>query len=398
MRAFYGDRFSPNMTKTPEGFLICHNVPIARTGTQDYLPRELGQSGGGLIHVHRYAEDVFRPETLASFEGKPVTDDHPPKEVDPSNYGAYMKGVTQNVRRQGEHIVADLIIHDAVLISEIEAGKREISCGYECNYVEDGGDFKQTNIIGNHVAVVTHGRAGKSVSIKDQKPERRKKMAKKNILDRMFAAFVKDADEDEIAEASEAVQEAKAKDEDEKEEAKDEGTDVEELAKTVDSLARTVDSLVGIMAAQNRGRVRTALDELEEELAEDEDEPEEEEITEDEGEEPNELPPEEIEDEDTTEEEKPEQAKDKAIALAAIRAVKPIIAKLPAKDRQAANDAMGKAIRKAMGKRDTQPLPGGYGALTQRSRTTDSLNAQANLRAFGEACRRRNPHLKKEEK
>ena len=30
------------MTKTPEGFLICHSVPIARTGTQEYYPRELG--------------------------------------------------------------------------------------------------------------------------------------------------------------------------------------------------------------------------------------------------------------------------------------------------------------------------------------------------------------------
>lgn len=42
MKAFYGSRFSPHMTKTPEGFLICHSVPICRTGEQEYLPREIG--------------------------------------------------------------------------------------------------------------------------------------------------------------------------------------------------------------------------------------------------------------------------------------------------------------------------------------------------------------------
>ena len=42
MRAFYGSRFSPHMTRTPEGFLICHSVPICRTGTQEYLPQEIG--------------------------------------------------------------------------------------------------------------------------------------------------------------------------------------------------------------------------------------------------------------------------------------------------------------------------------------------------------------------
>lgn len=232
MRAFYGDRISPNQTKTPEGFLICHNVPIARTGTQDYLPREIGlKDGGGLVHVRRHAEDVFSPATLASFEGKPVTDDHPAQEVNPSNYGAYMKGVTQNVRQQGDYIVADLVVHDAQLIAEIEAGKREISCGYDCHYEKDGDGYKQTNIIGNHVAVVDRGRAGPKVSIKDEEPKGEKKMAKsKSILQRMFVSFVKDADPEEIQEAAKAVEEAQGepeKKEAPEEETKDEETKVE---------------------------------------------------------------------------------------------------------------------------------------------------------------------------
>ena len=45
MLAYYGDRISPHMTDTPEGYLICHDVPIARTGPQDYLARELQMDG-----------------------------------------------------------------------------------------------------------------------------------------------------------------------------------------------------------------------------------------------------------------------------------------------------------------------------------------------------------------
>ena len=45
MIAYYGSKLSPHMTETPEGFLICHDVKIARTGTQNYLAREIGLDG-----------------------------------------------------------------------------------------------------------------------------------------------------------------------------------------------------------------------------------------------------------------------------------------------------------------------------------------------------------------
>ena len=62
MRAFYGSRFSPHMTKTPEGFLICHSVPICRTGTQEYLPREIGvEEDKPIIAVLRTARDGRTP-------------------------------------------------------------------------------------------------------------------------------------------------------------------------------------------------------------------------------------------------------------------------------------------------------------------------------------------------
>jgi len=39
--SYYGTRLSDNISRTPEGFLICRNVPIAKAGTQDYLGSEL---------------------------------------------------------------------------------------------------------------------------------------------------------------------------------------------------------------------------------------------------------------------------------------------------------------------------------------------------------------------
>ena len=62
MLAYYGYTISPNQIETGEGFLICKNVPIARTGTQDYLGSELGLSGGDsdrIIEVIRSPDEVF---------------------------------------------------------------------------------------------------------------------------------------------------------------------------------------------------------------------------------------------------------------------------------------------------------------------------------------------------
>jgi len=170
MLAYYGHDISPNQTETFEGYLICRNVPIARTGTQQYLAGELQLEGDPdrVVDVERRAEDVFEDAALASFEGKPVTDGHPPENVGPENFSAYARGHVQNVRREGEYVVADLYINDPVLASQVQNRvKREVSCGYLCSYTPDGAGYRQTCIRGNHVAVVPRGRAGREVAIKD---------------------------------------------------------------------------------------------------------------------------------------------------------------------------------------------------------------------------------------
>lgn len=175
--AYYGARISPHMTRTPEGYLICHDVPINRTGDQEYQARDLQLDGDPerLVVVHRYPEDVFDAAALASFEGKDVTQGHPPESLTPENQAAYSKGHVENVRRVGDNTVADLYIKDPGLASDVENGVvREVSCGYVCTYEPDGDGYRQTNIRGNHVAVVPRGRAGHEVAIRDAAPEAEK--------------------------------------------------------------------------------------------------------------------------------------------------------------------------------------------------------------------------------
>ena len=83
------------MTTTPEGFLICLDVPIARTGTQEYLGYELGLEDrtNDLFTVNRTEEEVFSPATIASFEGKCVTADHPPDHLHPADPGHRRRAV-----------------------------------------------------------------------------------------------------------------------------------------------------------------------------------------------------------------------------------------------------------------------------------------------------------------
>lgn len=174
-KAYYGSKISENMLQLSDGCLLCRNVPIARTGEYQYLASELGMDGNNIITVQRDESEVFDPVAIASFEGKAFTDDHPQVDVNVDNWSVYAKGEVKDVRRgSGENsnlLVADIYVRDPVTISEIQAGKREISSGYECDYVQDeDGTIRQTKIRGNHVALVKAGRAGCQVCIKDNQP------------------------------------------------------------------------------------------------------------------------------------------------------------------------------------------------------------------------------------
>lgn len=177
-KGFYTvEQLSPKLSMTPEGFLLCEDVPIARIGQLLYTGYETPiapAQPGGIVTIDRTEGEVFHPDTLASFAGKPVTYDHPVGgPVTPANWSLLSVGTVNNPRRgsdtQKDLMIADLLITDPVAIQDILDKKiREVSCGYDCDYEETGpGRGRQIGIIGNHVALVDKGRAGPRCSIGD---------------------------------------------------------------------------------------------------------------------------------------------------------------------------------------------------------------------------------------
>lgn len=202
--AYYGAQLSPNIDKTPEGYLICRNVPINRTGTQDYMAGELQLDGDPerVVKVYRLPDDVFTPAALASYEGKDVTNGHPPEMLTAENQSAYSRGHVEHVRREGDNTVADLIIKDPALVADVENGVlREVSCGYNCQFEPYLDGYKQTHIIGNHVAVVPRGRAGHDVAIHDAAAKAEKGTNMNKLVHGILTAFgmaAKDASPEDI--------------------------------------------------------------------------------------------------------------------------------------------------------------------------------------------------------
>lgn len=406
--AYYGSRISDSISRTPEGFLICRDVPIARVGVQEYLGREIGQTERPeeVFKVNRPADEVFSPAAVASFEGKPVTENHPDEDVTSENYAQYIRGVVRDVRKgAGQYegcLVADLVVHDGALVRAIQDGKREISCGYNCLWVPTGDHtLEQREIRGNHVAVVDKGRAGHGVAIHDHAMKEVRPMAKGNILQRMWAAFAKDADPEEALEAAKLVN-GEGKDEDP---AEPEDPNEARFKRIEDAIANLASKLeppaedtVPEEIEEEAGEEAEvdeegdALDALEEELTGEEEtvEADPEEINESEGAVSDEgsglIEAEESEDvvEDGC------AARD--AALEAISALKPVVAAIPNKgQRRRAADALAQLIRGNV-------HDSGYAAIQKAAtrRATDTKKEMDDMALGRDIAKRYNPHYKGE--
>lgn len=393
MITYYGYTISPNQIETGEGFLICRNVPIARTGEQDYLGSEIGLDTNDIVKVLRFPEEVFSEAAMASFEGKPVTNEHPPDLLDPDNVMMFENGHAQNIRKgTGEwdgYLIADLHIHDGELIRAVQNGKREISCGYECEYTDNGdGTYSQKNIRGNHVAVVEHGRAGKRAAILDsnknlkqaEKPPERKSM-KKSIWKLLgLAAEGKSAEEIsqmamDTADAMEGESKAEPKPEGregKQEETKDESAIDESV---IDAI---VDKVVAKMAAKK----------AEEEKAPGADDDPIETIIKalsgGDGEEAHVVPAEEMD--------KTACGMDKALAGAILKEMRPVVAAIKDEaQRKAVSDALIKCVTTDSTTSDIAKI---MQAVQDNAKTVDDRKPQMDIDAIQAAYDKMNPHRK----
>lgn len=163
------------------GFLIDKPV-VARLGVQVYYMED-----GRTVREFRPAEEVFKDESLASYQGKPMTLDH--VFVNSENAKEVVVGsVTGKAEPLGSSVVAPIVVYDNTAIQEAMAGNaKELSVGYSAildetpgwgdpvtgEYVlkSDGDQFDvpdgwqefdaiQRDIKVNHLAMVYRGRAG----------------------------------------------------------------------------------------------------------------------------------------------------------------------------------------------------------------------------------------------
>lgn len=180
MKFLSREKLSQHKYKTPEGYLVCVDAILARTGKQTYNKNEVFDcDDASEIEVDRKPEEVFSEKAIASFENKPVVVEHPNEEVNVDNYKMYAVGFVRDVHRgrtaNGEDVLlGTLVITDAQTIEEIENGEHtDLSCGYDCD-IKNESALQMRNIRGNHVALCQEGRAG-IAKIVDGKPNKNKK-------------------------------------------------------------------------------------------------------------------------------------------------------------------------------------------------------------------------------
>ena len=264
------------------GFLHINGV-VARTGIQDYLALELGDSESDpmkALGVYRPKEEVLSEDSLKTFVNSPITDNHPKEFVNIDNAKELIKGSVSSIEtfsKDGiDYIKAKMTITDKSLINKIVNGKVEISAGYSQDLIKEKGefqgksyDYKQTNIKINHIAVVDAGRCGNSCkiltdnnSIIDTENSKKGNLMPQITIDNVtheitdcvakhissLNARIKSLDEEIAKKDEELVEKAKDVEKLEGEKAKLEEDMEEEKAKTTDSLINSlVDEKVALI-------------------------------------------------------------------------------------------------------------------------------------------------------
>jgi hypothetical protein len=258
---------------TPEGYLLCRDVRLARTGILIYGDGEVPvkPDNTGLIQIYRGEDVLFSPTTISSGEGKPVTNDHPDDWVSPENWKIFSGGSGHNIHRgegeDAEYLMGDLLVMDKEAIDAVMAGKVEISLGYDAEYTEvSPGKGVQSNIVINHIALVDKGRCGSRCSIGDSFMTTKVKKKKLSFADRI-RNLVKTGDADEAEKIAKAVE-----DEELEIPTEDEETGEDDDGKTSDALSLQILKKLNTMDARLDKLEKKKTKDSEKEETEDDDE------------------------------------------------------------------------------------------------------------------------------
>lgn len=145
---------------TPEGYLKDRPI-LTSTGIFEYANPD-----GSVRRELRLPEDVFDPESLASYKGKPIIITHDAGMVTKDNVQKFQIGtILTEGYRSGEDVRAEIVIHNTDAMKD--CGLKELSLGYSLDLDETPGEWNgqhydaiQRNIRINHLALVREARAG----------------------------------------------------------------------------------------------------------------------------------------------------------------------------------------------------------------------------------------------
>jgi len=150
----------------PDSGFRVYDALFTRTGLQLY-----DDGMGGVSREYRPPSEVFAPASLASFEGRPLTDGHPSNNLTTETASMFARGSVLGPGRKhtdGVHVVGRLSVWDAGLIEKFDAGQVDLSAGYKVETDRTPGvgpdgqrhDLVHRNIRINHMSGVIEGRAG----------------------------------------------------------------------------------------------------------------------------------------------------------------------------------------------------------------------------------------------
>lgn len=168
--------------KTPQGFLICKDVTLAKPMVKEYYAGELGIVDGyeatDVIGIYTPSDVLFGQSVIDGFTASDVVMMHPKgNQLNSENYREHIIGTAKNVRADNGYLIADLTIKDKWAIEAIEYDDiKQISLGYAAELDMTAGETETgqayhgqwVGMVADHVAVVREGRCGDDCKIGDK--------------------------------------------------------------------------------------------------------------------------------------------------------------------------------------------------------------------------------------
>lgn len=204
------DNYSFNSSREIDanGFLRVSMSNISKAQIRPYLGREIPGFRDFNLDPNKVYNVLCPADELEkaahTFNNLPLTREHIEVDVDDVPKEKIVGSLGDHAKVEGGYLKNNLIIYDKNDIDKVLSGKKkELSCGYRYTPVQESGeyegqhyDFKMTDIIGNHVALVKQGRAGRDVMVADTS-----KGLIETIKEKIMAVFDKDLVGDEFVES-----------------------------------------------------------------------------------------------------------------------------------------------------------------------------------------------------